>query len=263
MLFFLTTRPLWLSALILIGPTTAFAMAGPFIIRRFVSLSRLRTNNEVAGFKFATVGVLYAVLLAFAVVVVWEKFNDADNRVAAEAGAAATVYRLANGIGGDQGAAIRNVMNNYLNLVIAKDWPAMQQGRSSHAATDALSEIYMSVLTFRPADNSGAILLGELLRQVDLVSQSRRARLVTADGIVPGVIWVVLFSGAVLTIGFTFFFGTKNIRAQAAMTGVLSILIFAGMLTIISIDRPFAGPVNVGPEALVAVFNDFGAMTPH
>jgi hypothetical protein len=72
---FLTTQPLWLSAVILIVPTSLLAMAGPIIVRRHVELSRLRTNNEVAGFKFATVGVLYAVLLAFAIVIVWEKFN--------------------------------------------------------------------------------------------------------------------------------------------------------------------------------------------
>lgn len=262
-MLFLTTMPLWQSGFLLIVPTTALAMAGPYVVRRYVKLNRLRTNNEVAGFKFATVGVIYAVLLAFAVIVVWEKFNDADNRVAAEAGAAATVYRLANGIEGEQGEAIRTAMSRYLNLAIARDWPAMQQGHAGRVATDALSEIYVVVLKFRPADNSGAILLGELLRQVDLVSQSRRARLVAANGTVPDVIWLVLFSGAVLTIAFTFFFGTENVRAQAAMTGVLSILIFSGMLTIISINRPFTGPVNVGPEALLAVLKDFGAAPPH
>jgi predicted Rdx family selenoprotein len=75
MTFFLTTMPLWLSAVILIVPTTLLAMAGPVVVRRYVEVDQLRTNNEVAGFKFATVGVLYAVLLAFAVVVVWEKFK--------------------------------------------------------------------------------------------------------------------------------------------------------------------------------------------
>src|SRR5689334_9370743 len=91
MTFFLTTLPLWLSAIILIVPTTLLAMAGPVIVRRYIKVDQLRTNNEVAGFKFATVGVLYAVLLAFAVVVVWEKFNQAESEVAKEAGAAATV----------------------------------------------------------------------------------------------------------------------------------------------------------------------------
>ncbi|MGB7620518.1 MAG: hypothetical protein WBM06_26465 [Pseudolabrys sp.] len=42
------------------------------------------------------------------------------------------------------------------------------------------------------------------------------------------------------------------------MSGALSILIFLGLLTIVAIDHPFAGTVKVGPEALIAVINDFG-----
>jgi len=94
----LTTQPLWLSAALLLGATTILALAAPVLVRRHVSHERLRINNEVAGFMFAVVGVLYAVLLAFAVIVVWEKFNEAEHAAAQEAGAAATVYRLANGI---------------------------------------------------------------------------------------------------------------------------------------------------------------------
>src|SRR5689334_11035300 len=87
-LMILTFLPLWLAATLLVGVLTLLAMGGPALIRRRLSLERLRANNEVAGFKFATVGVLYAVLLAFAVIVVWEKFGDAESHVADEAGAA-------------------------------------------------------------------------------------------------------------------------------------------------------------------------------
>jgi hypothetical protein len=38
--------------------------------------------------------LIYAVLLAFAVIVVWGKFNDAETAVVQEAGASATIYRL-------------------------------------------------------------------------------------------------------------------------------------------------------------------------
>ena len=93
---FIATQPLWISAVILLVPTTLLAMAGPILVRRFFDFKQLRTNNEVAGFN-STVGVLYAVLLAFAVIVVWEKFNQAESDVAKEAGAAATVYRLIRG----------------------------------------------------------------------------------------------------------------------------------------------------------------------
>jgi hypothetical protein len=133
---------LWLSAIILIVIPTMAAMAGPVIIRRRVNLERLRSNNQVAGFKFATVGVLYAVLLAFAVIIVWEKFNDADNEVAREASASATVYRLSNGIAAEQGAAPRKAMTGYLRSAIEADWPAMERGKGSAAVTQALNNLY-------------------------------------------------------------------------------------------------------------------------
>src|SRR5689334_9654362 len=47
----LTTTPLWVAAVVLLVPTTIFAMCGPVIVRRYVPLDRLKSNNEVAGFK--------------------------------------------------------------------------------------------------------------------------------------------------------------------------------------------------------------------
>ena len=257
MMLFLTSLPLWLSALILIGPATALAMAGPFVVRRFVELSRLRTNNDVAGFKFATVGVLYAVLLAFVVVVVWEQFNEADRDVAQEASAAATVYSLTGGIDPAHAAAVRQATTDYLKASITEDWPAMERETDSPAVTRALNTIYQEVLKFHQYGADESVVIAEILRQVDAISDARRERLVMADGVVPGVIWVVLFGGAIVTIGFTFFFGAENLRAQSAMTGALSLLIFAGLFTIVAIDHPFAGQVKVGPEALTAVLSDF------
>jgi Protein of unknown function (DUF4239) len=254
---FLTTQPLWLSAALLVGLTTLIAMCGPALVRRRVGLEQLSTNNEVAGFKFATVGVLYAVLLGFAVIVVWEKFSEAESNVAQEAGASATIYRLAKGIDGPTGTALHGALTGYLRVAIDKDWPAMERGYASVDVTHALDNLYTTALHIQPADRRESVVLAEILHQLDLVGQARRARLVMAAGIVPGIVWLVLFGGAVLTIGFTFFFGTENLRAQTMMTGALSLLIFSGLLTIIAIDHPFAGSVKVGPEAIFAVLEDF------
>lgn len=256
---FFTTQPLWLSGILLVGLGTLLAMIGPVLVRRRVGLSRLSTNNEVAGFKFATVGVLYAVLLAFAVIIVWEKFSDAENDVAQEAGAAATIYRLADGIGAGPGIALRDSLTSYLKTAIADDWPAMERGGASPVATHALDGVYATLLTFTPSDGRGTALLAEILHQLGAATQARRARLVLAAGIVPGIVWLVLFGGAVLTIGFTFFFGTENLRAQTMMTGMLSVLILSGLFIIVAIDHPFTGSVKVHPEALSLVLEDFSA----
>ena len=261
-MLFLTTNSIWLAAFILIVPTTIFAMCGPAIVRRYVPLDRLSANNEVAGFKFATVGVIYAVLLAFAILVVWERFNKADSDVANEASAAATVFRLTQGLDADHGAAVRKATTNYLREAVDKDWPAMGQGTSSRDVTIALTEIYDAVLKFHTFGSFESLVVAEILRDVDRISEMRRQRLVAASGIVPGIIWAVLFTGAFVTIGFTFFFGTANLRAQTVMSGAVAILIFSGLLTVVAIDHPFAGTVKVRPEALIAVIQDFGDKAP-
>ncbi|HEY2758528.1 MAG TPA: hypothetical protein VGJ01_22675 [Pseudolabrys sp.] len=257
----LTTMPLWLSAFLLVIVPMAIAMLGPVVVRRFVRLDRLRTNNEVAGFKFATVGVIYAVLLAFAVLVVWEKFNEAESNVAREAGGAATIFRLAAALEPSRGAPLKEAMTAYLEAVIAKDWPAMEHGRVDSDVTRTLSDLYTTLLTSRPGEQIDPILLAEILRQLDEISIGRRSRLIASQGTVPPILWYVLFGGAVITVAFTFFFGAENLRAQRMMTGALSILIFSGLLTVVVIDRPFAGGVKVHPEALAYVLRDIAGVT--
>jgi len=61
-------EPLWLSGTIIIGLVTLMGVLGPIIVRRYVGLENLRTNNEVVGFKFSAICVFYDVLLAFVVI---------------------------------------------------------------------------------------------------------------------------------------------------------------------------------------------------
>jgi hypothetical protein len=257
MVSFLQSQPLWLSGLLLVGLPTVLAMLGPILVRRYVTLDRLTANNEVAGFKFAVVGVLYAVLLAFAIIVVWEKFTDADNIVAREAGAATNVYRLSYGVAEAPATSLRARLSDYLAATISDDWPAMEHANESSSARRALDAVYGSVLVSLSAQSHSA-LVAEILHQLDEITQARRARLAGADGTVPGVIWPVLFGGAAVTVGFTFFFGSQNLRAQSLMTGLLSVVIFSGLWIVLVIDRPFSGAVTVAPDAIAKVLAEFG-----
>jgi Na+/melibiose symporter-like transporter len=254
---FLASLPLWQSALLIVVIPTLIAMLGPNVVRRRVSLERLASNNEIAGFKFATVGVIYAVLLAFAIIVVWEKFSSAEEAAVNEAGAAATVFRLAEGTT-PTAVATRAALADYLKLAIERDWPAMAHEGASREVTHSLDVLYERTLRLSEEGGKQTAIMVEILNQLDTMTQARRLRLHLATGIVPGVVWVTLFVGAVLTIAFTFFFGSESLPAQVLMTGILSLVIFMGLLVIVSIDHPFTGPVHVGNEALELVLDDFG-----
>jgi hypothetical protein len=257
MLLSLCELPLWASAILLVLLPTAVAMCGPVLVRRQVDLARLATNNEIAGFKFATVGVIYAVMLAFAVIAVWEKFSEAEGVVTKEAGAAATLYRLAAGPE-PEAAAAKAALNNYLKLAIDRDWPLMAKERGSRDVTRALDGLYAAILRLPETGLRKSASFGEMLKQLDEITESRRTRLRLATGIIPTMLSVVLCCGAVMTIGFTFFFGTKNLRAQITMTGILAVIVFMGLLVIVSFDHPFTGPVHVDAEPLQVVLEDFG-----
>jgi Protein of unknown function (DUF4239) len=253
---FMSGCPLWLTAILLLILPAVAANGALILVRRRVGLERLSTNNEVAGFKFAVVGVIYAVMLAFAVIVVWERFNEAETAVVEEAGAAANVYRLCSG-NEPEALATRAALDNYLRLAITRDWPQMAAEEESADVTRALDALYASALRLAQTDSQQPALVSELLNQVDTITKARRSRLHLATGIVPGVLWTALTLGGILTVAFTFFFGTENLNAQLLMTSVLTIIVFLGLFVIVAIDHPFTGSVHVGSGPLQHVLKDF------
>jgi uncharacterized protein DUF4239 len=254
--YFLSSLPLSLMiALIVVAPTAA-AMVAQVLIRKWVGVERLAKNNEIAGFKFATVGVIYAVLLAFTVIVVWEKFSAAEAAVANEAGATAALFRYADGKE-PEAVALRAALVAYLNADVEDEWPAMARESESPATQRALDSLYRAAMALNRSTARSAADMAEVFRQLDSITAARRVRLQLATGLVPNVIWIVLFMGALLTVGFTLFFGSENLLAQISMTGVLSVLVTMGLVVIVSLDHPFTGPVYIHPDPLALVLMDF------
>jgi Protein of unknown function (DUF4239) len=255
MSYFLSSLPLWQLILLVVIIPTAIAMAAQIVIRDWAGVDKLAKNNEIAGFKFATVGVIYAVLLAFVVIAVWEKFSEAQNAVTEEAGAIAALHHFTEGKEPET-AAMQAALGKYLTAAIDEEWPAMAREAESPATDHALDGLYQATIALNRSGLMGTASMAEIFRLVDEVTAARRTRLHLATGLVPNVIWIALFMGALLTVGFTLFFGSENPVAQVSMTGVLSVLVTTGLVVILSIDHPFTGPVYIHPEALSSVLTE-------
>ena len=250
MTLLLTSLPIWLSFLIVVVLPTAIAIGGLLLIRRKIGIELLAANNEVAGFKFAVVGVIYAVMLGFAVIVVWEKFHDAEAAAAQETSGVVAISRLAKGLGSEAAQPVQQRLIEYVRAVIDIDWPAMAQGRGSSQVGEALSALYAAVLAIPAADGRQGIILAELLQQLDLLTQARRTRLLLAAGTVPDMLWGALLTGAGATLGYIFFFGTPSIRAQLLMSALLVTMVCMALFVVVEIEHPFTGPVSVEPAGL-------------
>ncbi|MBC7911605.1 MAG: hypothetical protein H7Y30_13945, partial [Pyrinomonadaceae bacterium] len=74
-----------LMGILIVGGSVIVAHFGLRLVRRKVPLEVLKQHHEVAGFIIGVLGAVYAVLLAFVAVAVWNQFEAADVTVAQEA----------------------------------------------------------------------------------------------------------------------------------------------------------------------------------
>src|SRR5262245_50250014 len=102
-------------------------------------------QNEVAGFFIAVLGVVYGVLLAFAVVVVWEDFEDARTGVEKEANSLGDLYRLADAMPEPTRSQIQQQAKAYARAVIDREWPLLEDGRESPEALRELDGLWQAI----------------------------------------------------------------------------------------------------------------------
>jgi hypothetical protein len=236
---------LWSLTLLLILAACVYATGLMLLTRHLYGVDRLSLNNEVAGFKFAVIGVFYAVLLAFIVVAVWEGFRDTEATVRNEAKAAVDLHRVASVLPGPAGADIRKDVVTYVKDVREDEWAKMAVGGSSDVVAKDLDRLTRTVFAFNPGTTQEMVLYQTALRLLAQLTDNRNERLDSADGSVPTVLWFVLIAGGLITLGYPAFFGSTNLAAQVLMTASLAVLVAIALLLGIVFDHPFTGDVQV------------------
>jgi uncharacterized protein YacL len=90
--------PTYAIGLIMVLISIAFSMAGLMLVRKIMPVHKTKLHNDIAGFIFATIGVIYAVLVAFMVVISWQNFDGTMSRLEMEANIYADLYRDSTGV---------------------------------------------------------------------------------------------------------------------------------------------------------------------
>jgi len=231
----------------------AVAVGGAVLVRRTVGMEVLARHNDVAGFIYAVIGVLYAVLLGFTAIIVWEQFQTAQEGAEREANAVADLYRDAQVFPATTREEVGTRLRDYARLVVEDEWPAMAAGKSSPETWDAYNLLWDTYHKFEPQNEHQRIWYEHSVDRMNLLGDERRNRLLNVRSGVPAVMWGVLLGAGAITIGFSFLFGTPNPRAQGVMTGALALTIGAVLLSILALEHPFKGITRVNPEALEQV----------
>ena len=126
--------PLPVLALLVVGLPVLLAVVGLLLVRSCAPHPRLQPHHDGAGYIYAGLAVLYAVLLAFIVIVVWQQFNATHIRVHKEADALSDLFREAQVFPTPVQRPILDAVRSYARAVIEEEWPAMARGTESSTA---------------------------------------------------------------------------------------------------------------------------------
>ena len=250
---------------LVVGGTCLVALAGLELVQRLVPATSRQRHNDVAGFIYAALGVIYAVLIALVVIAVWEEYDAASVTVEQEANALAEIAWLAHRLPEPEGTHIQQLAQSYAHEVVDKEWPLLEQGQAplmtqiqgTPAGWTLIDEIRANLQEFQPHTPADEQLYAEGLDQVQRLADARRMRLVAAEEGIPGVLWAVLIFGGVAAVGFTYLFGLENTWAHRLMVFTLAAVIGLVLFTIGALEHPFSGGARIGTGAFELVLERF------
>jgi|SRR5271155_3372399 len=223
------------------------SVAGLYLVRRLVPVDRLQKNNEVAAVTFGVLGAFYGLVLAFVIVAAWEQFNLANANTRGEATALFTVYKLGAAFSKPMSSQVDSAVLEYTHRVVDQEWPKMAH-MSYRPGKMNILKLWSLLLSYRAPDSREQMLVDKSIDQLVIINQSRSMRYLFYDNDLPSVVWMIIYLGCVITIGFSYFFGSNVFRAQALMCAVFSILLGMTILAILELAHPYQGAVTISDE---------------
>lgn len=249
--------------LVLVIAGTVAVVAGLLAVaRRLLPDDPVRPHHETATAIFSIIGVLYAVILAFVVIVAWENDRKARDDTQVEANAVARIYFTARALPEPQRAELMTLARDYSATVVGEEWPLMAAGRTSGQARRQVAAMRVTTHELRPATADQEILMGDTLDAINALVDARRERTSALTAPVSPTMWLGLGAGSVLTVGFAFLLNQPPYGLHLLMVAAMAGLIAAALWLVHDLSQPYLGASVVGPDAFEQILQRFHEFPP-
>ncbi len=239
--------PTWLLGILIIGGGTALYVGTLVLLRDRIAKAVREMHNDVAGYVFAVVGVLYALLLGFVILTTWESFGSAADGVNREAASVSALYETSVGLPKSVQPKVRTELRRYASLIVHDEWPAMASGHASAKVDASLNRLYVLYSASGRAgvqDNADSSSL-QLLNDVAAL---RATRVLDAGGSIDSVMWAVVLFGAACMMAFALLFYLEHAGIQIVMMALFGALVLSMIFLLVVLDNPFGGDFHVTSE---------------
>jgi hypothetical protein len=245
-----------------VAVVVVMSVGGLVVFRKAVSHTRLEDANPVSGDVFQLAGVLYAVLVAFVVVVVWEQFGDAEDATVSEASAIAELLRDSVAIPAVSRPVVQQTLIAYAQDVVDDELPRMRRGEAVEEESGPMSAVWTAYLNVQPDSRNEIAFFDHDIVKLNDLSAARKLRVSAGEAAIPAELWVLLLGGGAVVMAFTFLFATRDLLVHACAVGLTAALMGFVMYLIFALEHPFVGALSVKPDPYVNVVQTWQHLHP-
>ncbi len=252
--------PSTLLLLVAIATAVGAACGGQLYVHRRFGSEDFVQHNDVGGFIIAVVGTLYAVVLGFLTVVVWQHFAETRELVTLESAAASDAWHTAVGLPAPIRSMVRQDILDYAQALIDQEWKEMRSGGFDRDADRLLSDALSITASYLPANAGETNAQAATLEHLTALHDDRQRRIEGNGRAVSRLEWMVLFIGAGCVIGFCWLFGLKNESTHLLMTSAVAVIIVSMLVLLFELQYPFRSDIGIGPDVWKATVDHLHAM---
>jgi Protein of unknown function (DUF4239) len=251
--WFLNLPVPWM-ALIVFAATFLIAGGVYLVVTRLTDTEWATAFKAVSPGLLPVLGVLFALLVGFIAVEVWNTFDKAKTAVATEASALRAVVLLARNFPEEQRTRINALINRHIEVAVQQEWPEMAQQRATLSLFPThLIEALDNVFALEPIDESQQAVKPEMITALRTALDARRQRIVISESAVGAVKWVAILFQALCALVAIAMVHANNRRACAITLTLFATGVALSVLLIAAYSRPFTGEISVTPELLKQV----------
>lgn len=245
---FIYSLPLWALAVVIFAACLGFVVLSVAAVDRFgwaLDPEEVATATVLHAF----VSVLYAVALALIVVNVQSEYSAVEDAAFAEASKVSDLYRNLDGVEGPDRARLQAEASHYVDLVLEKEWPANNRGEQNLETILAIDYLARHVIQLHPSTGDAQVVQQALLADIDDVLDARRKRIFLGQASMSPIMWLIIITGAAITIGFAALFPMRHRGRQIAIMSLAAIMFGMMIFLVVAMDRPVRGELSVQPDA--------------
>ena len=234
-----------------------FSLIGLIVVRRHLlpRLSIQVEDSEFSGAMVQAIMVFYGLAVALIAVSVWQNYSDVSKIVSQEVTTIAALYRDVTSYPDPIRSQLQTQLRDYVDQIIHHAWPLQHKGVVPTAGVEMMTQFQTTLMSFEPRTDAQKIIHAETFRAYNQMLQARRLRVDSLHTGLPGVLWVVIVLGALISLTSSFFFRVKEVSFHAIMVGLLAVFIGLIIFMIVALDHPFRGDLALQSDGYQLIYD--------